>query len=152
MPPELISYSISPCAVHISRSSSLLFSSPYDYALHLCVIALRHNYLSTFAISAQTEIRLCESLSKKPGPTPSQLASSANSQPASGRGSPQPPSVAEAAQIAKAKEQEREKKQRDVFAPENWDSLLIDQFDGQQGEEYGLLLVSWSWPVARCTC
>lgn len=31
-----------------------------------------------------------------------------------------------------------------MFAPENWDSLLIDKFDGNQGEQYGLLLVSYT--------
>jgi hypothetical protein len=77
----------------------------------------------------QTEIRLCESLAKKPGPSPSQI-------------NDKTPSVKEAAETAQDKQKEQAKDpEKDVFDPENWDSLLIDQFDGQQGEEYGILLV-----------
>lgn len=53
----------------------------------------------------------------------------------------------EAAELAKKLEEEEErrahqKKKKDVFASENWDSLLADQFDGGLGESYGVLLVS----------
>jgi hypothetical protein len=55
----------------------------------------------------QTEIRLCESLSEKPGPKESGSDS-----------------------------------KKDVFAKENWtDQMFIKEFDGQQGEEFGILLV-----------
>jgi len=71
----------------------------------------------------QTEIRLCESLAKKPGPSPSQMSNGNGNHEAE-------------------KQKEEPKNKKDVFDPANWDSLLIDQFDGQFGEEYGLLLVS----------
>jgi ATP adenylyltransferase len=51
-----------------------------------------------------------------------------------------------AAELARKLEEEEkrreQKKKQDVFAPENWDSLLADEFDGGLGESYGVLLVS----------
>lgn len=50
----------------------------------------------------------------------------------------------EAAELAKKlqeEEKKRSEKKKDVFAPENWDSLLVDQFDGGLGESFGILLV-----------
>ena len=73
---------------------------------------------------SQTEIRLCESLSKKPGPSPSQLGKKNDE-------------VDD--ELVK---REEAKKKKDVLAAENWDLLLIDEFDGGLGEQYGLLLVS----------
>lgn len=70
----------------------------------------------------RTEVRLCESLSKKPGPSPSQLGKKNDEV------------------DSKLLKQEEAKKKKDVLAAENWDSLLIDEFDGGLGEQYGLLL------------
>ena len=39
-------------------------------------------------------------------------------------------------------EKEEKKKKTDVFAPEKWDDLFVDEIDGGFGETYGVLLVS----------
>lgn len=122
----------------------------------------------------KTEIRLCESLAKKPGPTPSQLrsalarvegSSNSSSNNISKTGSPGTSSAngggdsstskdnnnaaqaAAAEELRKKLEQEETKqsnkddaKPKDVFAPENWDSLLVGEFDGGAGEKFGWLL------------
>lgn len=84
---------------------------------------------------------MCESLASKPGPTPAQLKSALRSI----QEGQQDDAAVEAAELAKKLQEEekrRAQKKKDVFAPENWDSLLVDQFDGGLGESYGVLLVS----------
>merc|ERR1712093_164842 len=70
----------------------------------------------------KTEIRLCESLSKKPGPSAAQFSNGDDRD------------------KEKAKKEDSKKEKKDVFDPANWDSLLVDSFDGEFGEEYGILL------------
>jgi len=98
---------------------------------------------------------LCESLASKPGPTPSQLKSAIKSI----EEGQQDDGGVEAAELAKKLEEEENRRtqtKKDVFAPENWDSLLADEFDGGLGESYGVLLVSRTlssvWQALRQLC
>jgi hypothetical protein len=47
--------------------------------------------------------------------------------------------------------EKKDEKPKDVFAPENWDTLLADEFDGGVGESYGVLLVSHFSPSCYAT-
>lgn len=85
-------------------------------------------------------------MSSKPGPPPSQLESAIKS---IEEGEQDHAGGVEAKELAKKLEEEKKRtepkkqeKKRDVFAPENWDTLLVDEFDGGLGESYGVLLVS----------
>lgn len=124
-----------PIPIHLlSNESRPLLSCTFRF---LPARALRSRSATTPIPSPKTEIRLCESLSKKPGPSPTQLTNGNGN----GNGSGDEHGKAEQ-QKERQKKEEEKKAKKDVFDPANWDSLLVDSFDGGFGEEYGVLLVS----------